>query len=185
MKNVKDSEKQEGSIKRKKRRHKKKQDASTTKVYFSEPEDLPCYANLRLPRSFRVDIGLWEALKPELKRRYGSICRGIEVFGAAVLHNDAEKVYLCNTVNPLTINQTVVREMRPRRKLVVDEVADEVLEKPVSGSPEKCAVCDRPSYAKCINKDDSVVWLCRKHFREQKRSFKGWLSVKDFRERSV
>ena len=125
----------------KKQNRKKTKPDSTTKVYFLEPSDLPCYANRRVVRSFRVDEGLWNELKPVLKVKYGSICRGIEVFGAAILHDNAEKVYISSTINPLTINQTVVRETnRARRKLEIDEEVVEKREVTVSC----CGFCGKP-----------------------------------------
>lgn len=90
-----------------------------------------------------------------------------------------EPVNIENLIMP-----TYVKE-RVRRVKVVDKVEyideDEVLEKPVSGSPEKCAVCSRPSYAKVVLKDDSEMWLCRRHFLDKKRNFKGVHYVKDVR----
>ena len=123
--------------KRRDRDHKKPEDDSTTKVYFSNPKLLACYRNRRVVRSFRVDEGLWEAFKPVAMAKWGSVCKCIEELLSVVLHHDAEKVYLCNTVNPLNIEKIVIeRNIRTRRKLVEET---EIIEKVVvvDGKPEQ------------------------------------------------
>lgn len=147
----------------------KQHDDSITKVNFSRPEDLACYANQRSVHSFRCDDGLWNELVPVLKDKYGSVCRAIEVFGTAILHQTTEKVNICNTVNALSINQTVSREMRPRRKLEFSDDPDDL----------SCHYCSKSAVGEFrYKKTGEVFRLCEFHARMNLDS-KNWEVVDD------
>lgn len=94
---------------------------STTKVNFSDVAANRYFSNRREVCAFRCDKGLWEHAKPILKRVYGSICRGIEVYLANFIEATERGVYFSNTEKPINIGRIVIeRNLRPRRKLEVD-----------------------------------------------------------------
>jgi len=172
-----------GNKKRKGKKKKPRED-STTRAYPSfggkeRKHGTGIWGGRREVTSIRLDTDLYHAFKPVAMHYFGSVCRPMECFMASVLGLAKEGVSFSNTIT-IEGGLHVERNLRPRRKLVVDEsiVDDEVLNQPVSGSREKCAICGQPSYVRCINKDDSQVWLCRQHFKKQRRSFRSWRPVK-------
>ena len=108
-------------------KHESKQpNDSTTKVYFSKNAAARYFSNRRVVCSFRCDEGLWNEAKPVLKRTYGSICRGIEIYLTNFIEATQHGVYFSSTEKPLHIERVVIeRNLRPRRKLEVDREAVE------------------------------------------------------------
>lgn len=85
----------------------------------------------------RIDEKLYEAFKPVAKLVFGSVCRPVEAFMAAVVaSNQAQQLTSKLGVNPsptVEIGRLVIeRNVRTRRKLVVEETNEEVVEKVVA-----------------------------------------------------
>jgi len=131
-------------------------------------------SGIRKTFGFKCDTGLAEAFKPVAKRYFGSICRPLECFMLAVLALQKERVNFGETVNIENLN--VLRNLRSRRRLVVEEETEVMV---VEGSKDRCAVCGRPSYVRGIRRDDSWVFLCRKHFRVKKLGLKSWRCLEE------
>lgn len=80
---------------------------------------------------FKCDTGLAEAFKPVAKRYFGSICRPLECFMLAVLALQKEKVNFGETVRIENLN--IQRNLRSRRKLVVEDEVVETVKEPCCG----------------------------------------------------
>lgn len=76
----------------------------------------------RLPTSVRVNSKLYLEFKPVAKACYGSVCRAVESFMAALVVAAEEKVYFSNTTKPVNIGRIVIeRQQRPHRALEIRE----------------------------------------------------------------
>ncbi len=111
------------------------------------------FSGIRKTVGFKCDSGLHEEFKRVAQAKFGSICKPMEAFEIAVLALNKEQVNFGTTVHIENLN--VIREMRTRRKGVVD----------------KCgfAKCDEPAIAEAIWKEKKIFPLCAKHLVEAKR----------------
>lgn len=71
--------------------------------------------NPRIVVGIRCDSGLYSAAKPVLKARFGSVCRAVESYFAAVLSCANQEVNFGSTVE--IGNIVIERNIRPRKKL--------------------------------------------------------------------
>lgn len=85
-----------------------------------------CWGNRRVVWSVRIDEKLAKAAKPVLQHVFGSTCRGVEAWLAGLLATYQQRglngVYPNTTVRIENLN--VQRNIRTRRRLVVDEVVE-------------------------------------------------------------
>jgi len=114
-----------------------------TGVYPNRTHGLGVYKGNRVVWSVRVDENLLAQAKPLLKAKFGSTCRGIEVWLAGLIATQKGSqllgVYPSNTIE---IGKLVIeRNIRSRRKLVVEE------EKEVTEKVEvvTCGFCFKPA----------------------------------------
>lgn len=142
----------------------------------------------RVHTSIRPNAKLWAWFVDYCRKMGSSTCRELDDYLLGLytmVEHVPHEALLKNTVTNVYVHpvRNILRVRRRRVEYVEDE---EVLEMRLSGSPERCAVCGLPSYARGTNEDETQVWLCKTHFRESKRhgAFIGWLPVKDFREQS-
>lgn len=107
------------------------------------------WGNRRVVAGVRVDEGLYLAFKPIAKRVFGSTCRAVEAFMAAVVACNNNAVNFGNSVE---INEVIIeRNLRARRSLVVGNFFDGLLWKTVDapfnenghGVGCKCVVCSK------------------------------------------
>jgi hypothetical protein len=104
---------------------------SSTKVNY--PQNV--LSGVRKTFGFKCDTGLAEAFKPVAKRYFGSVCRPLECFMLAVLGLQKEQVNFGQTVR--IENLHIERNLRSRRKLVVEEEVVEIVSEPC------CDFCSR------------------------------------------
>lgn len=143
---------------------------SKTKVNFSEPSANRYFADRRVVCSFRCDEGLWNEAKPVLKRVYGSVCRGIEVYLTNFIEANEHGVYFSNTEKPLHIEKIVIeRNLRPRRKLEIRDDPNDLA----------CHYCGSSAVGNFrYLKTNRVYPLCDFHAKANLDS-KGWELVND------
>ena len=137
-----------------------KQD-SMTNVHFSEYVKTEWKDGKRLPMSIRINSELYKEFKQVSKALYGSTCRAVENFMAAVVFSAQQKVHFSNTQQPINIGQIVIeRNLRPRRALEFTEEIEETTEiKQVKTVKKKqMVVNDLPDYSKM-----SLEELDKKH----------------------
>jgi len=115
-------------------------------------------SGVRKTFGFKCDTGLAEAFKPVAKRYFGSICRPLECFMIAVLALQKEQVNFGETIRIENLN--VERNLRPRRKLVVN----------VCGFKD----CKEPAVAVGMWQNKKEFLLCKRHLREAKKDPKNW-----------
>lgn len=128
------------------------------------------YKGQRKVWGVRVDETLLKQVKPILKAKYGSECRGVETWLAALVAiEQGDQMNGVNPRNTVEIGQLVIeRNIRPRRKLDPVEPV-EVVERVIS-----CVVCGRPVYVVATRGDESRVGLCRQHFKLERSRLLGW-----------
>jgi hypothetical protein len=133
-------------------------DDSCTQVNY--PESV--FTGVRKTVGFKCDTGLHGEFKRVAQAKFGSICKPLEAFEIAVLALNKEQVNFGTTVHIENLN--VFRELRTRRKGVVD----------------KCgfAKCDEPAIAEAIWKEQKIFPLCIKHLMEAREDPKSWRLTK-------
>lgn len=143
---------------RKKQRRKKTSDSSSKKQNYYTNSNSSTGVNypqsvlsgVRKTFGFKCDTGLAEAFKPVAKRYFGSICRPLECFMIAVLALQKEQVNFGETITIENLN--VERNLRPRRRLVVD----------VCGFRG----CNEPAVAVGVWREKQKLPLCEGHLLE-------------------
>jgi len=124
-------------------------------------------SGVRKTFGFKCDTGLAEAFKPVATRYFGSICRPLECFMIAVLALQKERVNFGETIRIENLN--VLRNLRSRRRLVVEEeIADTTVIEP------SCDFCKRFPVVAVFRykKTDRVVNACSYHARVLKEHSK-------------
>jgi hypothetical protein len=131
---------------------------SYTQVNY--PESV--FSGKRKTVGFKCDTGLHNEFKRVAKAKFGSICKPLEAFEIAVLALNKEQVDFGTTVHIENLN--ILRELRTRRKGVVD----------------KCgfAKCDKPAIGEGIWKEGKIFPLCVKHLIEAKNDTKNWRLIR-------
>lgn len=105
----------------------KQHNDSNTKVHFSDYVNERWKHAKREPRTIRQNDKLYSEFKPIAQRLYGSVCRAIESFEAAVVIATEQKVHFSNTERPINIERIVIeRNLRSRRKLELAEDDEEL-----------------------------------------------------------
>jgi len=127
---------------------------SVTRVNY--PQSV--FSGTRKTVGFKCDTGLYSAFKPVAKAYFGSICRPLECFMIAVLALQKERVNFGTTV--IIQNLDITRELRTRRKIIVD----------------KCGIkdCIKPAVGEAIWRNKKIFSLCEKHLQEAKNDPKNW-----------
>ena len=133
-----------------------------TGVYPKRTHGLGVYKGSRKVWSVRVDSKLLKQAKPLLKAKFGSECRGVELWLAGLVAtqkgSELNGVYPSNTIE---IGKLVIeRNLRSRRKLVVEE------EREVSESVATvyCGFCGLPAIGVFENvKTGKRKTACRFH----------------------
>jgi len=100
---------------------------SKTNVHFSKGGAYKYVSGVREPISIRIDSGLYCRFKQLSKLVYGSVCKAVEVDMISFINAVETGVHFCNTGKPLNIEQNIVvtRDVKTRRKLVVEETVTE------------------------------------------------------------
>ena len=129
-------------------------DDSATEVNY--PQNV--FTGIRKTKGFKCDTGLYEEFKRVAKAKMGSVCRPLECFMVAFLALKKERVNFGETIRIENLN--VERNLRPRRKLVVD----------VCGFKG----CKEPAVAVGLWRNKKQVLLCKKHLCEAKNDPKNW-----------
>lgn len=76
----------------------------------------------RFPISIRINDKLYAEFKTVSKQLYGSTCRAVENYMAAVVLSARQKVHFSNTQQPIQIGKIVIeRNLKPRRSLPKQE----------------------------------------------------------------
>jgi len=119
--------------------------------------------------SIYVDREVWARFLAAVRKQGLSTCAVLEAFMIGYVQA-LEKARISPLPN-VNLNLTVVRDVKRihRYSREVGESKGYV----VSGSPEKCALCDaKPSYQVFLgqpNKVDSILYLCPNHFENYKQ----------------
>lgn len=104
------------------------QSDSITGVNPSRSHGVGVWGNRRVVVGIRVDEGLYSAFKPVAQSVFGSTCRAIEAFMATIVACSSEGVNFGKTIE---IGKLVIeRNLRARRRLVVEEEVEVVDRKP-------------------------------------------------------
>lgn len=129
-------------------------DDSSTRVNY--PESV--FSGVRKTVGFKCDIGLHEEFKRVAQAKMGSVCKPLEAFEIAFLALNKEQVNFGTTVRIENLN--VMRDLRTRRKGIVD----------------KCGFkdCDKPAIVEGIWRDKKIFPLCGEHLLEAKKDNKTW-----------
>ncbi len=116
------------------------------------------FSGVRKTVGFKCDTGLHEEFKRVAQAKMGSVCKPLEAFEIAFLALNKEQVNFGTTVHIENLN--VLRELRTRRKGVVD----------------KCgfAKCDDPAITEGIWQEKTIFPLCAKHLLEAINNPKNW-----------
>jgi hypothetical protein len=116
------------------------------------------FSGIRKTVGFKCDTGLHTEFKRVAQAKMGSVCHPLEVFEIAFLALNKEQVNFGTTVHIENLN--VMRDLRTRRKMVVD----------------KCGFkdCTSPAIAEAIWRDKKIFPLCGKHLLEAKEDPKTW-----------
>lgn len=106
---------------------------SMTRVYSARTHGFGVWGNRRVVMSVRVDEKLKKQATKVLKAIFGSTCRGIETYLAGLVATYEQQgvsgVYPSNTITIENLN--VQRNLRSRRKLVVEEETEVAETKPI------------------------------------------------------
>jgi hypothetical protein len=132
---------------------------STTNVYTTVPM-------ARVVVSVRVRPEVKEALKRYCRANGLSICHIFEGLVIGFLHGVHEQIEFVNK-SP-TMNVSVVREVRRRRRYAVEDEIETVIE------VNDCVECGSSAYAMVTRQDKSRVWLCRVHFDKERPELRSW-----------
>jgi hypothetical protein len=101
------------------------------------------FSGPRVVFGVRVNKKLKEQFVEVAKREFGSVCRPLEAFMAAVLAVTPLKVNSSKTIN---IEKIVIeRNLRPRRYAHSDISSDDAEAVEDHGSRSSCGMCERPS----------------------------------------
>ena len=100
-----------------------KNDSSTEVNY---PQNV--FSGIRKTVGFKCDTGLHEEFKRVAQAKMGSICHPLEVFEIAFLALNKEEVNFGTTIRIENLN--VMRELRTRRKGIVDKCGFKDCDKP-------------------------------------------------------
>jgi len=101
---------------------------SITGVNPSRSHGVGVWGNRRIVVGIRVDEGLYSAFKPIAQGVFGSVCSPIEAFMASIVAAHGEGVNFGKTIE---IGKIVIeRNLRARRRLVVEEEVEVVDRKP-------------------------------------------------------
>jgi hypothetical protein len=156
------------------------EDNSIANVHFSKYFEERWKEGKRRPISIRQNDKLYEDFKQVAQRLYGSVCRAIESFEAAVIIAAEQKVHLSNTVGqPINIqNVLVTRNLRSRRKLEV--FVEPIKSRLVKPDVDVCYFCHKPGVVAVFRyiKSGKLKKACKKHTGELSAHSK-WEKVKD------
>jgi hypothetical protein len=145
-------------------------------VHFSS-DYVPSYASgVRIPRTIRIDSGVYKRFKPNAKRIWGSVCNPVEAFMIAVNEMVDKKVYFSNTAQPIRIGRIVVeRNLRPRRNLEFTE--NKPMEK--KRSEPKCDFCGKVPVVGTFRHLSGIVKRACVDHQDQLRNHPKWSKTED------
>ena len=93
---------------------------SNTKVHFCDYVEARWKGGKRRPMSIRQNDKLYAEFKPIAQHFYGSVCRAIESFEAAVVVAAEHEVHFSSPIKHITIDKIVIeRNVRSRRVLSI------------------------------------------------------------------
>jgi len=143
---------------------------NASKVHFSKYIKTEWKDGIRLPTSIRINSELYKEFKPVSKVLFGSICRAIESFMAAVVIAERNNVHFSNTQHNVRIGELhIERPVRPRRYLPEQDF--EIFKQELSNSLQKCYCCNKISEWICATtySVNPNKFLCSYHMERYSR----------------